>query len=282
MSTQDRNATSNNNPLAEFGPNEWIVEDMYQRYLADPSSVDKTWHEFFDGYQPAHSAEPAVAEPATASKPAPPAEAPEKPSGKPPAKPAAAAPAAPAKAASSAPAKAASSAAPAKKADTPVAQDAARKQLKGISAKIAENMDVSLEIPTATSVRAIPAKLLSDNRIVINNHLRRGRGGKVSFTHLIGFALIKALRTHPEMNNSYAVVDGKPTMVTPAAVNLGLAIDLKKDDGTRTLVVPSIKGCQDMDFRQFWQAYEDIVRKARNNKLTMDDYAGTTLTLTNP
>ena len=154
--------------------------------------------------------------------------------------------------------------------------------LRGVAARVAQNMDTSLEIPTATSVRDIPAKLLSDNRIVINNALQRGRGGKVSFTHLIGYALVKAMAAHPEMNNSFAVVDGKPSLVTPASVNLGLAIDLQKDDGSRTLVVPSIKNCQDMDFRQFWQAYEDIVRRARANKLTMDDHAGATLTLTNP
>ncbi|ADD44781.1 multifunctional oxoglutarate decarboxylase/oxoglutarate dehydrogenase thiamine pyrophosphate-binding subunit/dihydrolipoyllysine-residue succinyltransferase subunit [Stackebrandtia nassauensis] len=266
MSTQDRNATSKSNPLSEFGPNEWIVEDMYQRYLADPSSVESTWHEFFDGYQP-HSADTAAAaETKTEAKPQSAPKTAETADAKPAAKPAAQA----------------SPSKPAAKADTPLAADAQSKPLRGVAAKVAENMDVSLEIPTATSVRAIPAKLLSDNRIVINNHLRRGRGGKVSFTHMIGYALVKALASHPEMNNSYGVVNGKPTMVSPAAVNLGLAIDLKKDDGSRTLVVPSIKGCQDMDFRQFWQAYEDIVRKARNNKLTMEDYGGTTLTLTNP
>ncbi len=96
-------------------------------------------------------------------------------------------------------------------------------------------MEASLAVPTATSVRAVPAKLLIDNRIVINNHLRRGRGGKVSFTHLIGYALVQALAKFPEMNRSYAEVDGKPTVIEPEHVNLGLAIDLAKDDGTRTL-----------------------------------------------
>ena len=94
-------------------------------------------------------------------------------------------------------------------------------------------MDASLQVPTATSVRAVPAKLLADNRIVINNHLARGRGGKVSFTHLIGYAVVRALAEHPEMNSSFAVVDGKPAMVNPDAVNLGIAIDLTKADGSR-------------------------------------------------
>lgn len=143
-------------------------------------------------------------------------------------------------------------------------------------------MDASLSVPTATSVRSVPAKLLVDNRIVINNHLARGRGGKASFTHLIGYAMVRALVEHPEMNNSFAEVNGKPAMVRPEHVNLGIAIDLAKPDGSRNLVVPSIKGCERMDFRQFWQAYEDVVRRARRNELTMDDYSGTTISLTNP
>ncbi|MDQ3454486.1 MAG: multifunctional oxoglutarate decarboxylase/oxoglutarate dehydrogenase thiamine pyrophosphate-binding subunit/dihydrolipoyllysine-residue succinyltransferase subunit, partial [Actinomycetota bacterium] len=154
--------------------------------------------------------------------------------------------------------------------------------LRGAAARVVTNMDASLSVPTATSVRAFPAKLLSDNRIVINNHLRRSRGGKVSFTHLIGYAVVKAVESFPEMNNSFAVVDGKPALVTPQNVNLGLAIDLRKDDGSRQLVVASIKGTQDMDFTQFWSAYEDIIRRARQNKLTADDFADTTITLTNP
>jgi 2-oxoglutarate dehydrogenase E1 component len=143
-------------------------------------------------------------------------------------------------------------------------------------------MDASLQVPTATSVRAVPAKLLSDNRIVINNHLARGRGGKVSFTHLIGWAVVRAVAEHPEMNSSYAMVDGKPVTVIPGSVNLGIAIDLTRPDGSRTLVVPSIKNADTMDFRQFWQSYEDLVRRARRNELTADDLAGTTISLTNP
>ena len=104
--------------------------------------------------------------------------------------------------------------------------------LRGVAARIVQNMDASLEVPTATSVRAVPAKLLVDNRIVINNHLARGRGGKVSFTHLIGYAMVRALARHPEMNNSFAEVDGKPALVQPEHVNLGIAIDLAKPDGT--------------------------------------------------
>ncbi len=162
------------------------------------------------------------------------------------------------------------------------ATETAQVRLRGAAARTAANMEASLVVPTATSVRAVPAKLLIDNRIVINNHLARGRGGKVSFTHLIGYALVKALAVAPELNDSYAEVDGKPMLVQPQHVNLGLAIDVRKEDGSRQLLVPSIKAAEQMDFRQFWVAYEDIVRKARTGKLAVADFAGTTITLTNP
>ncbi|HWG65581.1 MAG TPA: 2-oxo acid dehydrogenase subunit E2, partial [Streptosporangiaceae bacterium] len=155
-------------------------------------------------------------------------------------------------------------------------------RLRGAAARTAVNMAGSLTVPTATSVRGIPAKLLIDNRIVINNHLARGRGGKVSFTHLIGFAIIKALAAAPEMNNSYTEVNGKPAVVQPEHINLGLAIDVTAKDGSRQLLVPAVKAAEGLDFRHFWMAYEDIVRRARTGKLTVEDYAGTTISLTNP
>ncbi|HEX8631866.1 MAG TPA: multifunctional oxoglutarate decarboxylase/oxoglutarate dehydrogenase thiamine pyrophosphate-binding subunit/dihydrolipoyllysine-residue succinyltransferase subunit [Catenuloplanes sp.] len=293
MSTQQ---TSQDNPLAGFGPNEWIVEEMYHRYLADPTSVDPAWHDFFADYKPVTEA-PSIATPgeataanatataARAGTDAPAAQA-SAPVVEPPAAPADPPKAAPA-AAPPAPAPAAST--PAKpKATAPAGRAAADGQgakvtgLRGVAARIVQNMETSLQVPTATSVRAVPAKLLVDNRIVINNHLARGRGGKVSFTHLVGYALVRALAEHPEMNNSFTEVDGKPAILKPQHVNLGIAIDLTKPDGTRNLVVPSIKACEQMDFRQFWQAYEDVIRRARRNELTMDDYNGTTISLTNP
>ncbi|MEU1606809.1 multifunctional oxoglutarate decarboxylase/oxoglutarate dehydrogenase thiamine pyrophosphate-binding subunit/dihydrolipoyllysine-residue succinyltransferase subunit [Micromonospora matsumotoense] len=328
MSTQQ---TSQDNPLADFGPNAWIVDDMYQRYLADPTSVDHAWHDFFADYRPAAgtTAPPddatapgavktagAREEAATvAGTPTPPTVQAGKPtatggtaSAATSATPAATAPApksgsspsAGKSPASGAKAPAAAVAAPAaggggsggtgaaggatsgSGAAGDPATAARTVPLRGVAARIVQNMNSSLDVPTATSVRAVPAKLLVDNRIVINNHLARGRGGKVSFTHLIGWALVRAVVAHPEMNNSYAEVDGKPALVQPEHVNLGIAIDLARPDGTRTLVVPSIKKCESMDFRQFWQAYEDLVRRARRGELTMEDHAGTTLSLTNP
>lgn len=131
-------------------------------------------------------------------------------------------------------------------------------------------------------MRAVPVKLLFDNRIVINNHLKRARGGKISFTHLIGYAMVQAIKAMPSMNWHYAEKDGKPTLVKPPHVNFGLAIDLVKSNGDRQLVVAGIKKAETLNFFEFWQAYEDIVRRARDGKLTMDDFSGVTVSLTNP
>ncbi|WP_460545546.1 multifunctional oxoglutarate decarboxylase/oxoglutarate dehydrogenase thiamine pyrophosphate-binding subunit/dihydrolipoyllysine-residue succinyltransferase subunit [Glycomyces halotolerans] len=281
-------------PLTDFGANEWLVNEMYERYRENPESVSAGWREFFGGdevspeaaddgeAQTAPAAADATAtrgeaETPAAGEPAPRVEKPAEPEVVP--EPAAESPGpAPSEEKKASPNVNKSAPAPALGSDGA----SVTRPLKGVAAKVAQNMDASLEIPTATSVRAVPAKLLFDNRVVINNHLRRSQGGKVSFTHVIGYALVQAVKAHPSMNTSYKEVDGKPTLVTPEHINLGLAIDVPRPDGSRTLVVPSIKGCESMDFREFWQAYEDLVRKARNNKLTMEDHAGATLTLTNP
>ena len=154
--------------------------------------------------------------------------------------------------------------------------------LRGAAAAVVKNMSASLDVPTATSVRAVPAKLLIDNRVVVNNQLKRNRGGKISFTHLLGYALVQAVKKFPNMNRHYAEVDGKPNVVTPAHTNLGLAIDLQGKDGKRSLVVAGIRRCEELRFAEFVSAYEDIVRRARDGKLTAEDFAGVTISLTNP
>ncbi|MEV5179686.1 multifunctional oxoglutarate decarboxylase/oxoglutarate dehydrogenase thiamine pyrophosphate-binding subunit/dihydrolipoyllysine-residue succinyltransferase subunit [Streptomyces werraensis] len=281
------------NPAAAFGANEWLVDEIYQQYLQDPNSVDRAWWDFFADYKPGAPATSAPAGDAAAgaavtptapSQPAAPAKA------QAPTQPAAPAPAAKAPAPAKAPAQPAKQAAPAakpapaKKAEPADEAKGGPEQvtLRGPSAAVAKNMDASLELPTATSVRAVPVKLLFDNRIVINNHLKRARGGKISFTHLIGYAMVQAIKAMPSMNYSYAKVDGKPTLVKPEHINLGLAIDLVKPNGDRQLVVAAIKKAETLNFFEFWQAYEDIVRRARDNKLTMDDFTGVTVSLTNP
>lgn len=301
-------ASPGSNPAAAFGPNEWLVDEIYQQYLQDPNSVDRAWWDFFADYKPGTSGTadkpvpgaaaagaavptaPAVTAPTATDHTAP--AAPAQPAAQAPAPAAPAAPA-PAPAAPATPAKAAPAPAPAKAAPAPAAKAAAEPAteapagpeyvtLRGPSAAVAKNMNASLELPTATSVRAVPVKLLFDNRIVINNHLKRARGGKISFTHLIGYAMVQALKAMPAMNHSFAVKDGKPTLVKPEHVNLGLAIDLVKPNGDRQLVVAAIKKAETLNFFEFWQAYEDIVRRARNGKLGMDDFSGVTASLTNP
>ena len=263
-----------------FGQNEWLVEEMYRKFRGDPTSVDPSWHEFLVGYIPdtdtptplagnsrAHSTTPADNGHAPAPTPvaATPTPAP------PPAAvtaPVAATVTAPVPAAVAAPAHGA------------VGEDA--QVLRGAAAAVVKNMNISLAIPTATSVRAIPAKLMIDNRVVANNHLKRTRGGKISFTHLLGYAIIQAVKKFPNMNRHFAEIDGKPNAVTPEHTNLGLAIDLPGKDGKRSLVVAAIKGCETMGFAQFVAAYEDIVRRARDGKLTAEDFSGVTISLTNP
>ncbi len=283
---------SGNSQASQFGPNEWLIEEMYERFLADPSSVDAAWHDFFADYKPTTqvgmaAATAAASSNASGSSPGgtrvgAPVLQPPTPdtsldgNGQAPARPAPQT-SRPTSSAST------SSSTPDRAKPKPTAKvDEDGRPLRGAAAAVVKNMTTSLTIPTATSVRAVPAKLLGDNRIVINNHLKRTRGGKVSFTHLIGYAVVKALESFPSMNRHYAEVDGKPVLVSPEHVNLGLAIDLPGKDGQRTLVVASIKGCETMSFTQFWQAYEDIVRKARNGALTSDDFSGTTISLTNP
>ena len=246
---------------AGFGPNEWLVDEIYQQFLTDKSSVDPAWWEFFEGYTPAEQSPHATkAAQTVAAQPT---------------------PAVPAPDSTEAPAPEPTPAPKAAPVSAPKADDI-NVPLKGAAARVVANMEASLTVPTATSVRSIPAKLMIDTRTVINNHLARGRGGKVSFTHLIGYAIVRATAEIPAMNRSFAVIDGKPVMVEHADVNLGLAIDIAKPDGSRQLLVPAIKGAQAMDFAQFWAAYEEVVRKARAGALTADDFAGTTISLTNP
>jgi multifunctional 2-oxoglutarate metabolism enzyme len=276
----------------DFGPNEWLVDELYQRYLADPGAVDMAWWNFFADYQPPSgvpgpSGGPSGGPPGpgVAAGPAPATATGTATGGRLGSQPRPAEPAAPAGAGGAAavtPPAPAPPAAPAPGATAPHVPGAAEVRLRGAAARTAVNMAASLAVPTATSVRSIPAKLLIDNRIVINNHLGRGRGGKVSFTHLIGYAVLRALAGAPEMNDAYTEVDGKPAVARPEHVNLGLAIDVANRDGSRQLLVPSIKAAETMDFRQFWMGYEDVVRRARTGKLTVEDFAGTTITLTNP
>ena len=245
-----------------FGPNAWLVEDMYEQYRSDPTSVSESWREFFADYRPA-APSPTAPAGRTAAPAAGPRAVPTSPTATP-----------------------VSGGVTTPPASGPGGDDAVRATpLRGAAGRIVANMEASLAVPTATSVRNVPAKLLEVNRAVINNQLARTTGGKVSFTHLIGYAVVRGLQAVPSLNAAFvADADGKgtPGVVRHEHVGLGLAVDVEKSDGSRTLLVPCIAGADTLDFRGFLGAYEDLVRKVHGNRITPDDFAGTTVTLTNP
>jgi len=267
-----------------FGPNAWLVDDMFEEYRNDPSSVSESWREFFADYVPGGitAAPVPVAVPAAVPDVAgegaapPPSQSGRGPVGPPASEAPGVAEGVGADGSGSSP----GSAPPVSVPTVPTAS-----VLRGAAARIAQNMAASLAVPTATSVRSVPAKLLEVNRAIVNQHLARTSGGKVSFTHLIGFAVVRALEAVPSLNASY-VPDvegtGKPGVIHHEQVGLGLAVDVEKSDGTRTLLVPVIKAAEALDFRGFVIAYEDLVRKVHTSKATPDDFAGATVTLTNP
>jgi multifunctional 2-oxoglutarate metabolism enzyme len=220
---------------SQFGPNVWLLDELYADYLADPESVGPAWREFFEEYRPRRTDGRAQRSPRPAT--------------------------------------------PQLVGD---GEDADIVPLTGAPALIARRMDESLDVPTATSVRMVPAKLLELNRRLINRHLERVQGGRASFTQLIGFAIVRALADFPAMNRSYGVVDGEPAAILHRHVNLGLAVDVKRADGTRTLLVPTMKGSETLDFAEFHSAYEDLIRRAHTGRMTPDDFADTTVTVTNP
>jgi 2-oxoglutarate decarboxylase len=222
-----------------FGPNAWLVDDMYDRFLADPNDVSQSWREFFADYQ--RSTVPTVAltpTPAPAALPVP----------------------------------------------DQVFDDEAT-PLRGAAARIVTNMNASLSVPTATSVRTVAARLLEINRTSLNETLARSSGAKVSFTHFIAYAIVRGLVAIPSMNATFVeAVDkkGTPGVKHHEHVGLGLAVDVQRPDGSRNLLVPVIRDADTLDFRGFLLAYEDLVRKVHSGSFGADDFVGATVSLTNP
>ncbi len=214
---------------AQFGANEWLVEELRAQFRADPHAVSDAWRTFFESDAPATPTTSPAAAPVGASPPV-------------------------------------------------------GELILGSGAAIVANMTKSLEVPTATSFRNIPARLLEVNRQVINGYRGRSGQGKVSFTHLIGYAVVRAIADAvPNMNNGYSEgADGKPRLVRRDHVSMGLAVDVDKGDGVRTLVVPVLRDTDALDFAGFLEAYEALIRKVRANKLVVADFIGATITLTNP
>ena len=258
----------------DFGANSWLVEEMYERFVLDPTSVSESWQEFFADY---HSTQPGLAAAAARSPQvqrlaAAHAGLPhaDRPAGAPaPATPAA--PPAPQPVAAAAP-------------DAVASEPEPGRPIRGAGAAIVANMERSLSVPTATSFRNVPAKLLEVNRKVINGFRSRSGQGKVSFTHLIGYAVVRAIADQiPAMKNTYVEGgDGKPRLVANDRVNLALAVDVEKADGSRTLLTPVVKSADTLDFGEFIAAYDELIRKVKSNKLTIEDFQGANVTLTNP
>jgi 2-oxoglutarate dehydrogenase E1 component len=247
----------------EFGANAEYVQTLLERFRSNPNLVDDSWQSYFnsvlgDGGSEAQTtgngAKTVAVETdgATAQK-----------SG------------------SAAPAPAAEKKTPPAPA-TVVDANAEVTPIRGPSLKIVENMETSLTVPTATSERRIPVKLLDENRRLINKYLAANDRGKASFTHVIAWSILRALDEFPQLNDGFAVLDGTPSRVKKPQVNLGIAIDLTKKDGTRNLLVPNIKNANRLTFSEFLSAYDDVVKRAREGKLQIADFQGTTVSLTNP
>ncbi len=224
------------------GINSWLEDELYQQYLNDRRNVDDSWKNVFE----TNGAPPA--DPMNGSAHAP---------------------------------------HPAIASRNAAAGDAAPGDvlapLRGAAARIAENMTASVAIPVATSQRVIPVKVMEENRRTLNSNQTLIRKTKISYTHLVGWAIVRALQEVPALNHAYGENDkGEPVRVVRGQVNLGLAVDVAGKDGSRLLKVPNIKNAGAMSFQGFLTSFDDIVARARNGKLTIPDFEGTTISLTNP
>ncbi|MEX2463297.1 MAG: multifunctional oxoglutarate decarboxylase/oxoglutarate dehydrogenase thiamine pyrophosphate-binding subunit/dihydrolipoyllysine-residue succinyltransferase subunit, partial [Balneolaceae bacterium] len=247
---------------AVFGPNAALVEELYKQYQDNPESVPNHWKSYFDEIEGKTLEPPSAPDtngaPVVAKKPDVEKEPEPEPKPKPEKK-------------------------EAPDADEPVVPESAElEKIKGVASKIVDNMDDSVYVPTATSLRVLPVKMMTEDRALINSHLLRKGKPKASFTHLIAWAVIQGLKEFPNINSYYVNKDNQHYRVIPEGVNLGIAIDLEGKDGSRNLVVPNIKGVDKMNFSEFLYAYAELIDKARNGKLELSDYRETTISITNP
>ncbi|MEX0593834.1 MAG: multifunctional oxoglutarate decarboxylase/oxoglutarate dehydrogenase thiamine pyrophosphate-binding subunit/dihydrolipoyllysine-residue succinyltransferase subunit [Balneolaceae bacterium] len=237
-----------------FGPNSALVEELYKQYQDNPDLVPDHWRSYFDELNGNASGGKEESVTDTESTPhAPAKKTPPKRTTK-----------------------------EAEKTSVAKPEGSETETIKGVAAKIAENMDQSLAIPTATSLRVLPVKMLTEDRALVNRHLLQRGEPKASFTHFIGWAVVQALKEFPNLNSFYNREDGKPERIKPGQVNLGIAVDLEGRDGSRNLVVPNIKGVDAMSFREYLYAFADLIGKARKGKLDLGDFQNTTISLTNP
>ena len=228
--------------LAEYGINADYVLELLGRYQSDPGLVSADWREYFDRLAPSPAAPPPI--------PAPSAPAP--------------------------------AAVPTATATPSAPESGSRQAIRGAALQIAQNMKASLEVPTATSQRIVAIKLLEENRRLINDYRSGNDQGKLSFTHLIAWAVVRALADFPGLNDAYSDAGGRPERLARDGVNLGIAVDVERRDGTRSLLVPNVKNASRMTFAGFLAAVDDVIGRARAAKLSLEDFAGTTASLTNP
>jgi 2-oxoglutarate dehydrogenase E1 component len=154
--------------------------------------------------------------------------------------------------------------------------------MEGAAERIAQNMARSLAVPTATSFRVVPVKLLEENRWLANRYLQRRGQPKLSFTHFLAWAVVQALKRFPQLNDACTVLNGKLYRVRRRSINLGIAVDVVRKDGSRSLLVPNIKDAQNLSFSAFIARYDDLVRRARGGQLSVEELTGTTVSITNP
>ena len=286
MSERQNNRDLSQVIAENFGANATYVESLLNRFRSDPSLVDEAWRAYFAELLGTDATPAATtrATQATANISAATTTTANGGDG--------AAGAATAAVTSDVPASKSAVATPQQKQTAasqpaPAAEPSAKESveatpIRGGALKIVENMEASLAVPTATSQRRVPVKVLDENRRIINKYLSENGRSKTSYTHLIAWAIIRALEEFPQLNDGFEVRDGQPVRLKRESVNFGVAIDLTKKDGTRTLLVPNIKGANRMRFSEFLDAYDDVVKRARTAKLQLPDFQGTTVSLTNP
>jgi 2-oxoglutarate dehydrogenase E1 component len=271
-----------------LGVNSWLEQELYQEFVHDKQSVDASWKEIFEAEPPQSETGPAIVPVAVASlESAGPAASTAPPPVRtvvvpePPALPPAALAPAPAPRAVATTAVVSTTKIPAAPA---VALSASDKlvPLRGAPMRVAENMIASLSVPTATSQRTIPVKVIDENRRLLNQMRELHGKSKISYTHLTAWAIVRVLKSLPGINDAFAEVDGAPHRVVRREINIGIAVDVAGKDGHRGLMVPNIKNAGALNFAQFLASFDEIVAKARTAKLGPDDFKGTTISLTNP
>jgi 2-oxoglutarate dehydrogenase E1 component len=251
--------------VSDFGGNYVVALDLLEQYRGDRRSVEPSWREYFDrqlGVTPDPEPPPAAEWSAPVVVPKPPGD---------------------------------KATALTRTEPTGLVRDKSRamvipailpgdiaQPIRGGALRIVENMEASLHVPTATSVRNFPVRTLEENRRILNKHREATGKSKVSFTHIVAWAILRALDAFPRMNDAYAELEAGAHRIQRDQVRLGIAVDVQKKDGTRTLLVPNIKDAGKLDFAGFLDAFDGLVARSRKGTISPDDFMGTTVSLTNP